>query len=60
MIGPWTLCTPTSKYNLLCLSCIDPATGWFEIVEVPSKDSDVIMEAFNNTWLCCYPQPQMV
>ena len=52
---------------------IDPATGWFEIVEIPTYELDEVMacndeytyksfsrvsQFFNNTWLCIYPRPQ--
>jgi len=51
---------------------IDPATEWFEIVEVPSyflnknsqdkidKTSAKISQFFNQTWLSCYPRPREV
>jgi hypothetical protein len=39
---------------------IDPATGWFEIVEVPSKSSDEIANLFEMTWLNKYPWPAKV
>jgi len=39
---------------------IDPATGWFEIVEVPSKSSDEIANIFEMTWLNRYPWPAQV
>jgi hypothetical protein len=37
---------------------IDPATGWFEIVEAKNKSATSIQELFHNTWLARYPQPQ--
>ena len=48
---------------------VDPATGWFEIVEIPTfdpkevtlvndeymdKSSSRVSQLFNNTWLCRY------
>ena len=44
------------------MTMIDPATGWFEIAEVPSNDvvSARISQIFNNTWLSRYPQPAIV
>ena len=44
------------------MTCIDPSTGWFEIVEVPSIDkrSARISRLFNQTWLNRYPRPKKV
>ena len=41
---------------------IDPYTGWFEIVEVPSidKSSARVLYLFNQTWLCRYSIPKRV
>ena len=36
---------------------IDPATGWFEIVEVPTKRADYIANILEFTWLTRYPWP---
>jgi hypothetical protein len=60
LVGPWTVQTPSGKKYLSALTCIDPATGWFEMIEVPDKTAESVMEAFNDIWLCRYPRPQMV
>ena len=39
---------------------IDPATGWFEIVEIPKKQADEIANLIEQTWLVRYPWPQNV
>jgi hypothetical protein len=39
---------------------IDPATGWFEIVEIPNKSSDEIANIFEMIWLNKYPWPAQV
>ena len=54
---------------------IDPATGWFGIVDIPmfdlnavmagndeyiDKSSDRVRHIFNNTWICRYPRPRKV
>jgi hypothetical protein len=39
---------------------IDPATGWFEIVEATNKSATSIQDFFYNTWLARYPQPQFI
>ena len=53
--------------SLNCVTMIDPATGWFKIVEIPTldlndltdvndeyidKSSTGVSQLFNNTWLC--------
>jgi hypothetical protein len=60
LIGPWTVKTPTKNHTLRALTMIDPATGWFEIKEVQSPDSDSCMKAFDDTWLSRYPRPQYI
>ena len=57
------------------MTFVDPATGWFEITEVPSFDIDDvkngvqtvidktsarISQLFNQTWLTRYPRPKKV
>jgi hypothetical protein len=39
---------------------IDPATGWFEIVEATNKSATSIQDFFHNTWLARYPRPQFI
>jgi hypothetical protein len=36
---------------------IDPATGWFEIVSIPDKIAETVMDTFHNCVLNCYPRP---
>ena len=36
---------------------IDHATGWFEMVKIKPKSSDVIANAIDQTWLNRYPWP---
>ena len=33
------------------MTMIDPATGWFEIVEIPNKRADYIANVLEYTWL---------
>ena len=55
--------------SLTCITMIDPTTGWFDIVEIPTfdldkvtagndeyidKSSDRVSQLFKNTWLCRY------
>ena len=60
LIGPYTVNTPTKKYELRAMTMIDPATRWFEIVHIKHPTSHECMEAFNNTWLCRYPRPAYI
>jgi hypothetical protein len=39
---------------------IDPATGWFEIVEATNKSATSIQDLFHNTWLARYPRAQFI
>ena len=40
---------------------IDPATGWFEIQELPgTKRADILANIVEQTWLTRYPWPQEV
>jgi hypothetical protein len=39
---------------------IDPATGWFEIVEATNESATSIQDLFHNTWLAHYPRPQFI
>ena len=48
--------------SLLCMTFINPATGWFEIAEVPTLDqsSAQISKLFDEVWLSRYPCPHKV
>jgi transposase InsO family protein len=39
---------------------IDPATGWFEIVETPNRRADEVANLLQMTWLTRYPWPTEV
>jgi hypothetical protein len=60
LVGPFTIKTPLKTHSLLALTMIDPATGWFEIVQANSKTATSIQDLFHNTWLACYPRPQYI
>jgi hypothetical protein len=60
LVGPFTMRTPAKSYSLLALTMIDPATGWFEIVEATNKSATPIQDLFHNSWLARYPQPQFI
>ena len=58
LIGPYTIERPDKTIlTLHCLTMIDPATGWFEIVEIPNKRADYISNLLEMTWLTRYPWP---
>ena len=42
LIGPYTYGQKENQISLHCMTMIDPATGWFEIVEIPTKRADYI------------------
>ena len=60
LIGPYVVQTPTTTHTLCALTMTDPVTTWFEVTAILDKSADTVMEAFNNTWLTRYPQPQYI
>ena len=51
LIGPYEIDIPGTKdmVTLHCLTMINPATGWFKIVEVPGKHADIIANKLETT-----------
>ena len=39
---------------------IDPATGWFEMAQIPSKMAAEIADITEKTWFTRYPLPQRI
>ena len=60
LVGPFTIKTSSKTHSLLALTMVDPATGWFEIVEATNKSASSIQDLFHNTWLARYPCPQFI
>jgi transposase InsO family protein len=60
LIGPYKIGKGDSEITLHCLTMIDPATGWFEIVEIPNKQADEVINYLEFTWLTRYPWPTEV
>jgi hypothetical protein len=62
LVGPFTIRTPVKAQStiLLALTMIDPANGWFEIVEATNKSATSIQDLFHKTWLARYPRPQFI
>jgi hypothetical protein len=44
LVGPFTVKTPSKTQSLMALTMIDPATGWFEIVEATNKSATAIQD----------------
>ena len=57
LIGPYDFGSKDKAVQLHCMTMIDPATGWFEIVDIPSKRADYIANILEYTWLTRYPWP---
>ena len=62
MIGPYVIQRRNSReLKLWCVTMIDPATGWFEIKDVPgTKRADYVSNIVEQTWLNRYPWPQEI
>lgn len=61
-IGPYKIKIANSKdnYELQCLTMIDPATGWFEMVRLPDKTAISVAQKAELTWFTRYPWPQKI
>ena len=57
LIGPYEFGKGKTAVKLHCMTMIDPATGWFEIVDIPNKRADYIANVLEYTWLTRYPWP---
>jgi hypothetical protein len=52
MIGPYQIQHKGKKtLHLQAITMIDPATGWFEIVQSETKTADVVADKVEITWL---------
>jgi RNase H-like domain found in reverse transcriptase/Integrase zinc binding domain len=66
LIGPYPFGKVDKKKNintyteLWCITMIDPATGLFEIAEIPTKRADFIANLLEFHWLTCYPWPTKI
>lgn len=60
LVGPYNMKRPNGNLTLWCVTMIDPATGWFEMKEVPNKRADVIANIVEQTWLTRYPWPTQI
>ena len=58
LIGPYTVRTKKGTQSLHAMTMFDPATSWFEVVEIPNKKAVTCANLVENTWLCRYPRPK--
>ena len=54
LIGPYEFGKGKTAVKLHCMTMIDPATGWFEMVDIPNKRADYIANVLEYTWLTRY------
>ena len=55
LISPYTIKCPSMKtLTLWCVTMIDPATGWFKVKEIPSKDAAMEANLVELQWLTYY------
>jgi hypothetical protein len=63
LIGPYPFGKVDKKKNIdtytepWCITMINPARGWFEIAEIPTKQADFIANLLKFHWLTRYPWP---
>jgi hypothetical protein len=66
LISPYPFGKVDKKKNidtyteLWCITMIDPATGWFEIAEIPTKRADFMANLLEFHWLTHYPWPTKI
>ena len=61
LIGPYTIPrTVKTPLKQCCLTMIDPATGWFEMAQIPNKTAAEIADITEKTWFARYPLPQRI
>ena len=63
LIGPYSINLkkhPGKELTLHAVTMIDPATGWFEIKQIPNKEAHTVAETVEQTWLSRYPWPTQI
>ena len=51
LIGPYTITRKVrNPLEFWCLTMIDPATGWYEMAQIPNKTTAEIAYITENTW----------
>jgi hypothetical protein len=51
LIGPYIVRTKNGTQSLHAMTMFDPATSWFEVVEIPNKRAVTCANLVENTWL---------
>ena len=61
LVGPYKITdADKKKYELMALTMADPATGWFEVIELPhGHTGEQVALALDRTWFIRYPRPQV-
>ena len=54
LIGPYTVRTQNGTQSLHAMTMFDPATSWFEVVEILNKCAITGANLLEDTWLCRY------
>jgi hypothetical protein len=60
LVGPYTIGKNNNKVKLHCLTMIDPATGWFKIIEIPNRQADYVSNYLEFAWPSRYPWPTQI
>ena len=61
LIGPYMIPRKGKKtLKLWCITMIDPATGWFEMAQIPNKTAAEIADITEKTWFTRYLLPQQI
>jgi hypothetical protein len=60
LIGSFAILVNNQAPTLRALTMIDPASGWFEVVQVTNKLATIIQDLFHKSWLACCPRPQFI
>ena len=61
LIGPYNVHRQGKKpLKLQCLTMVDPATGWFEIIEYKDKSPNTIANLVEQEWITRYPNPDII
>ena len=61
LIGPYTVTLGKKRVLILhAMTFINPATGWFEIVEIEEKSSSSMSQKLDTVWLNRYPRPRCI
>ena len=59
----WSIYDPSKKKNphkIWCLTIINPATGWFEMAQIPNETAADIADITKKTWFTHYPPSQKI